>query len=226
MGARPRVGWRWQDRPAAYWLAPQRATRNANMGGVLQFLSGSQGGAVAERRAIDEALVHAVGTRDLGAVSRLLRGGANPSATDTFGRSCILMAAHRDDLAMARVLVAAGACVNARDCQGDTPLFWTCHSDGTAFCRFLLSAGADVNMDVYGWTPLHFAARRGRQDCVLELVAAGADVGARTREGDTAADVAARNGQPATALLLLDMAAAAIRWRGIRRLALLTWCGQ
>ncbi len=56
---------------------------------------------------------------------------------------------------------------------------------------WLLNAGADPNRaDPKGWTALHYAASRGAPDGVISrLLAAGADAGARTRDGLTPAAV-------------------------------------
>ncbi len=51
--------------------------------------------------------------------------------------------------------------------------------------------GADVNLpDFWGYTPLHYAAIRGDNDLIRYLVSKGADVTAKTRLGQTTADVA------------------------------------
>ena len=51
--------------------------------------------------------------------------------------------------------------------------------------------GADVNLpDLWGYTPLHYAAIRGDNDLIRYLVSKGADVTAKTRLGQTTADVA------------------------------------
>jgi hypothetical protein len=56
---------------------------------------------------------------------------------------------------------------------------------------WLLDADADPDLaDPKGWTALHYAASRGAPDDVISrLLAAGADPGARTRDGLTAAEV-------------------------------------
>ena len=63
-------------------------------------------------------------------------------------------------------------------------------------------SAADADAD--GQPPLHVAARHGRAECAKILIANGAQVSARTRDGlqETALHVAARCGHPAVALLL------------------------
>jgi ankyrin repeat protein len=56
--------------------------------------------------------------------------------------------------------------------------------DASAYCR-----GADVNSkDYQGWTPLHVAVQSGSIELVRELMALGAAVGARDREGNLPVD--------------------------------------
>ncbi len=51
--------------------------------------------------------------------------------------------------------------------------------------------GADVNLpDFWGYTPLHYAAIRGDNELIQYLVSKGAEVTAKTRLGQTTADVA------------------------------------
>ena len=51
--------------------------------------------------------------------------------------------------------------------------------------------GTDVNLpDFWGYTPVHYAAVRGDNELIRYLVSKGADVTAKTRLGQTTADVA------------------------------------
>ena len=56
---------------------------------------------------------------------------------------------------------------------------------------FLIKRGADVNaLDAYGKTPLHWAAGCGHTDCVKALVSAGAASLIKTKDGETAEQLA------------------------------------
>ena len=58
--------------------------------------------------------------------------------------------------------------------------------------NWLLTHGTDPNeADGYGWTPLHFAVPFAGLEAVSGLLAAGADVDARTASGPTALHLAA-----------------------------------
>ena len=75
--------------------------------------------------------------------------------------------------------------------QGADPdhCLWTViWSDEPDLVRALLRAGSKPDVRFSGETPLIYAARLGREKAVLELVAAGADVGARDAKGLTAAE--------------------------------------
>ena len=69
---------------------------------------------------------------------------------------------------------------------------------------WLLDAGADPTCaDARGWTALHYAASRGAPEGVIaRLLAAGADAGARTRDGLTAAELARTAGKAKAAAAL------------------------
>ena len=92
------------------------------------------------------------------------------------------------DLPLVRALLALGAAVNARrpDAHGDgtTALFWVCWGARAelheAVCLALLNGGADATVqNVYGDTPLHWAAERcSVAVCALLLDQGGADVNA------------------------------------------------
>jgi uncharacterized protein len=80
---------------------------------------------------------------------------------------------------LARLLVRAGADPN--NCLWT--VIWSKEPD---LLRLLLRAGARPNDRFDGETPLIYAARLAREDAVLQLVDAGADVTARDTKGRTA----------------------------------------
>ena len=60
--------------------------------------------------------------------------------------------------------------------------------------KTLLDAGADIEAETSdGYTPLHWAARKGHVDIVAALLAAGADVQAKDNQGRTPRDLARAN---------------------------------
>jgi uncharacterized protein len=109
-------------------------------------------------------------------------------------------AARHNHVEVAKLLIQAGAKVNAREANDITPLLMAIGSGNAAVARFLVEHGADVNAaDWYGRTPLweavnvrnlyvHNATFRNGIDrppmlvLIKALLAAGANVNARTRE--------------------------------------------
>lgn len=116
------------------------------------------------------------------------------------GMTALLYAARHDHLEVARRLVAAGADVNAKEANGIWPLLMAISNNSVASAQYLLAQGSNVNgQDWYGRSPLWEAVNvrnlyvhnatfkngidRGPVlDLVKSLLAAGADVNARTRE--------------------------------------------
>lgn len=153
-------------------------------------------------------------------VSALLAHNADPNASinkklwfrtfandetwfDVEGATAFLRAAMAGDLAAMKLLVEHGANPNLATKSGDTPLmaaagigwaaYWTQNApysrlDAVKFC---LDHGAVVDaMDVKGYSALHGAAFRGDNEMVSYLIAKGADVHAKTKDGDSVADLA------------------------------------
>ena len=116
----------------------------------------------------------------------------------------LLYAARDGKLAAARRLVEAGADVELADANGIRPLLMAVLNNNLGVARFLLSSGADVNADdFWGRSPLWAAVEYRNLDMnnndqdspkdngvdrapilgfIRELIDAGADVNARTRE--------------------------------------------
>ncbi|HUI54117.1 MAG TPA: ankyrin repeat domain-containing protein [Bryobacteraceae bacterium] len=131
---------------------------------------------------------------------------------DPAGATPFWRAAQSSDTAAMHLLVEHGADPKTPTKSGDTPLHaaagigwaanWTVNAplplvDAVKYC---VELGNDVNaVDNRGYTPLHGAAYLGNNEMVNYLVEKGAKVTARSKAGDTVADLAngpTRFGQP------------------------------
>ena len=108
------------------------------------------------------------------------------SALSRFLSSCTPATADADIEGTFELLVAAGANVNLKNDQGQTPIFSACWDDRAV--ALLARAGADLNAkDKFGQTPLMHCVT---SDFARAMIAAGADLFVRNREGHTAAEAA------------------------------------
>lgn len=116
------------------------------------------------------------------------------------GESALMMAALKGQLEWSKRLLARGAAVNQ---PGWTPLHYAATGPEPRIVRLLLERGAVVDAESPNrTTPLMMAARYGKEDSVMLLLAAGAD---RKRTSDlnlTAADHAQGAGRESLALQL------------------------
>ncbi len=103
--------------------------------------------------------------------------------TDLGGFTPLLFAARVGDIESATYLLAAGADVNETTPNNLSALVVATHSGNGAFASFLIDRGAAVNADGGGYTALHAAILRGDPALVKMLVAHGADVHAKLRNG-------------------------------------------
>lgn len=100
--------------------------------------------------------------------------------------------------------LAAGAKVDSLDLRrnpnGRRALNWAAFNNRVPVIRILAARGAPVNAtNLTGFTPLHHAAESGSMEAALALLAAGANPGLLTGDGEAAADVARRKGFTAIA---------------------------
>jgi ankyrin repeat protein len=116
------------------------------------------------------------------------------------GLTPLLYAARHDHVEVAKLLIDAGADVNAPEANGIWPLLMAISNDNVAVAHVLLERGSSVNgQDWYGRSPLWEAVnvrnlyvhnatfkngidRAPLLELVEALIAAGADVNARTKE--------------------------------------------
>jgi uncharacterized protein len=131
---------------------------------------------------------------------------------DPAGATPFWRAAQSSDIAAMRLLVAAGADPKIATKAGDTPLMaaagigwaanWSVNAPVPAVeaVKLCVELGDDVNAaDNRGYTALHGAAYLGDNEMVNYLMSKGANIKAKSKAGDTVADLAngpTRFGQP------------------------------
>jgi ankyrin repeat protein len=125
------------------------------------------------------------------------------SWVDQAGATPFWRAAQSNDLAAMKLLVANGADPALATTAGSTPLMvtagvgWAMNFSRNApnawmdSVKFCLEHGNDVNAaDARGYTALHGAAFRGDNELINFLMSKGAKIDAKTKAGDTVADMA------------------------------------
>ena len=138
---------------------------------------------------------------------------------DTTGATAFWRAAQSSDLPAMKLLVAHGADPKIANKSGETPLLaaagigwawnWSLRAPFPAVdaVKYCVELGNEVNAaDNRGYTALHGAAYLGDNDMVNYLVSKGAKVDAKSKAGDSPADMAngpTRFGQPKPETLAL-----------------------
>lgn len=170
--------------------------------------------------AVDDAVLQAVAERTLETVRIAVEGDASLIvARNWLGHTLLHSAATGADPGVVAMLLELGAEVDARDELGHTPLAHlsnrlcdpasTPPDDGSRAATHLIAAGADVNArcGVERQTPLHMAARRGNVPLGRLLIAHGAELDARSTQGETPLHRAVSCNQVAFAAFLLHSGA-------------------
>ena len=120
----------------------------------------------------------------------------------------MIYAAHTGEVETARVLLDSGASIEAKKEGGFTPLLEAAWVNRIPVAQLLVSRGADINSkternNLRNYTALHIAASKDFEEMVRFLLDQGADWSAKIGEGDTALDVARRNGRDSVIKLLV-----------------------
>ena len=141
------------------------------------------------------ALFFAVMAGDVQSAGALIEAGATLDRMKILGRftQSPLLYSVFGDSAMVELLIAKGADPNEVDDDKISPLSWATIGNNRNVVRSLIARGAKVNYaDRFGMTPLLYAASIdfGDTSVMEELIAAGADKSATTKEGVSAVDLA------------------------------------
>lgn len=142
-------------------------------------------------------LHHAILSDHIEVALLLMDRGANLVATDKEGTQAITFACMRKLEPVVAALLDGDVHVDTRDGRGATPLMWAANRGSLPIVKLLLERGADPNaQDTMesneGHTPLMYVQATSL-DVARYLLAHGADPNVRTKDGESASQIAARN---------------------------------
>ena len=155
---------------------------------------------IAVEQSVDDAtsLHRAAHDGDAAVVERLLETGGEVDVETRHGVTPLALAAASGHAAVVETLLEGGAEANRATPQGETPLMVAARTgvvgSVTALLRHGAGAGVDAREGWRGQTALMWAAAEGHAAVVAPLVAAGADVDARSDGGFTPLAFAVRAG--------------------------------
>jgi uncharacterized protein len=111
-------------------------------------------------------------------IERLIRHGADLNARDGFGRTPLMVAAYRRDVAVARALIQLGANVNALEHQSYDVITIAAVQNDLEMLKLAIASGGNTRAitSPYGGTALIAAAHLGHVEVVEALLAARAPV--------------------------------------------------
>jgi ankyrin repeat protein len=192
------------------------ASRYRGNAEVVRMLlqKGAQPNAGGEVTNNSSAFFFAVVAGDTSTAHELVAAGAKLDQSmkilGQFVATPLIAIAGNNDAAMTEFLLSNGANPNEGDSDNITPLAWAAIANRLDVARALLKGGAAVNhVDNFGMTPLLYAASIDFGDTAMleTLLAAGGDVNAKNKQGQTALDLArAFNHTKAASLLGNKMA--------------------
>lgn len=142
-------------------------------------------------------LIEAAAAFDTRAAALLLAKGADVRHADRSGRNPMISAVCTSSLPAVKLLLAHGADPNAGNLFGISPLVLSILNDDTAIYRALAAKGAAIKArDSFENTTLMWAAfsEHGNTAILSDLLAAGIDVNAKNKAGETAIEWARRRG--------------------------------
>jgi uncharacterized protein len=145
----------------------------------------------------------AVARDDVAAMRSAMLRGISANARDADGTPALVIAAREKSWNTLRALAELrGTDVEAADSLGSNALMFAALHGELPMIRFLVSRDAVINRE--GWTALHFAAANGHVEVIRYLLEQHAYIDAESPNRTTPLMMAARQGKPAAAMLLLE----------------------
>ena len=147
---------------------------------------------------------------ELGNVARAkkwLDEGLDPDFEGHLIGTGLMIGAWEGNIPLMELFLERGADLHKTNRFGETALMLAAWKNRQEAMRWLLEHGARPNRAEREWTALHYATFAGHAAVVEDLLAAGADVNARSTNGSTVVMMAAREGHAALAARLLEAGA-------------------
>ncbi|KAI4254850.1 MAG: hypothetical protein LQ352_002871 [Teloschistes flavicans] len=147
---------------------------------------------------------------DHSSVALLLDYGASMTIANDVDHKPIHLAAQTGNVDTVRILVQRGADINTTVRETNmTPIHYAAEfQDSFQHVKGLASLGARIDgQDYLGWTPLHWASWRGHLASLNALVSCGADVNAKTLDGNASIMLAVANNSHKCVQRLIELGA-------------------
>lgn len=187
-----------QDRQQVRALLEQRADSNARSDdGSTALLWASHWNDLQTAKALLDAganpnaanafgmtpLAQACVNRSAALAELLLKAGADPNTPISTGETPLMTCARTGSADAVRALIAHGAAIDATEpIENQTALMWAAAERHPGVVKALIDAKADLLARTKkGFTAIHFAARKGDEECVQLFLDAGVDVNIRTK---------------------------------------------
>jgi ankyrin repeat protein len=179
---------------------------------IVQLLIAA-GADVIKRDSDGMSLLHiASGRGYIDLLKLLISSGADVNSTTINGNTACHFAAANGRARVLDLLVDAGADVNVANGHGATPCHFAINSGVggvgvAAAIKRLVAAGASIQeIDMFGRYYCHWAAVRGSEPALLVCIAAGADLHAADRSGNTPFQLASKLSDDFASIELLKAA--------------------
>lgn len=140
---------------------------------------------------------------DITQAKQWLDEGLDPNFEGTLIGTGLMIGAWEGNIPLMELFASRGADLQRVNRFGETALMLAAWKNRREAMRWLLARGAPANRAEREWTALHYAAFAGHGERVEELLAAGADVNARSTNGSTVVMMATREGHADIARRLL-----------------------